>query len=104
MHRLQGLFLLLEFARQRLGSRLFFLQLGLYFGALRLHNSTQLRVDSDLVLHRTLSLVQKDLEGVMVPGSPTATPPVGTFSGQFQDTPTNSPTRRASRSSPKTQT
>jgi type II secretory pathway component PulJ len=69
---------------------------GTYFGALRLHNSTQLRVDSDLVLHRTLSLVQKDLEGVMVPGSPTATPPVGTFSGQFQDTPTNSPTQEFS--------
>ena len=69
---------------------------GTYFGALRLHNSTQLRVDNDLILHRTLSLVQKDLEGVMVPGSPTATPPVGTFSGQFQDTPTNSPTQEFS--------
>lgn len=69
---------------------------GTYFGALRLHNSTQLRVDQDLVLHRALSLVQRDLEGVMLPASATATPPVGTFSGQFQDTPTNSPTQEFS--------
>jgi prepilin-type N-terminal cleavage/methylation domain-containing protein len=69
---------------------------GTYFGALRLHNSTQLRVDEDLVLQRTLSLVQRDLEGVMVPASATATPPVGTFSGQFQDTPTDSPTQEFS--------
>ena len=69
---------------------------GTFFGALRLHNSTQLRVDDDLLLHRTLGLVQRDLEGVMVPGSATATPPAGTFSGQFQDTPTNSPVQESS--------
>jgi len=69
---------------------------GTYFGALRLHNSTQLRVDEDLVLQRTLGLVQRDLAGVMLPASATATPPAGTFSGQFQDTPANSPTQELS--------
>jgi prepilin-type N-terminal cleavage/methylation domain-containing protein len=69
---------------------------GTYFGALRLHNSTQARIDEDRVLDRALELVQHDLEGVMVPAAPTATPPVGTFSGQFQDTPTNSPTQELS--------
>jgi prepilin-type N-terminal cleavage/methylation domain-containing protein len=66
---------------------------GTYFGALRLHNSTQLRVDNGLVLDRTLGLVQHDLAGLMVPASPKAVLPVGTFSGQFQDTPTESPTQ-----------
>jgi prepilin-type N-terminal cleavage/methylation domain-containing protein len=69
---------------------------GTYFGALRLHNSTQLRIDGDLVLQRALGLVQRDLGGVMLPASATATPPVGTFSGQFQDTPANSPTQELS--------
>lgn len=75
---------------------------GTYFGALRLHNSTQAKIDQDLVLDRTLGLIQSDLTGLMVPGSPTAVPPIGTFSGQFQDTPTDSPTQEftATRISP----
>jgi len=66
---------------------------GTYFGALRLHNTTHARTDTDLVLERTLGLVRSDLEGLMLPASATATPPVGTFSGQFQDTPTDSLTQ-----------
>jgi hypothetical protein len=66
---------------------------GTYFGALRLHNATVERVDTNLVLDRTLEIVRNDLEGLMLPGSPTANPPVGTFSGQFQDTPTESLTQ-----------
>ncbi len=66
---------------------------GTYFGALRLHNHTQAQADQDLILQRALGLVRRDLAGIMLPGSPTATPPVGTFSGQFQDTPTSTPTQ-----------
>jgi len=66
---------------------------GTYFGALRLHNATVASVDTNLVLERSLALVRSDLEGLMLPGSPTATPPIGTFSGQFQDTPTESLTQ-----------
>jgi prepilin-type N-terminal cleavage/methylation domain-containing protein len=66
---------------------------GTYFGALRLHNATQARNDTELVKDRALELVQRDLEGLMVPASAKATLPVGTFSGQFQDTPTESPTQ-----------
>jgi len=75
---------------------------GTYFGALRLNNHTQDRAEDDLVLQRALELVRHDLAGVMLPAAATATPPVGTFSGQFQDTPTNSPTQEftATRVSP----
>jgi type II secretion system protein J len=66
---------------------------GTYFGALRLNNHTQEQVEQNLVMERTLSLVRRDLDGLMLPGSPTANAPVGTFSGQFQDTPTTSPTQ-----------
>jgi prepilin-type N-terminal cleavage/methylation domain-containing protein len=66
---------------------------GTYFGALRLSNHTQAQVEDNLVLERALNLVRRDLDGLMLPGSPTANAPVGTFSGQFQDTPTYSPTQ-----------
>jgi type II secretory pathway component PulJ len=56
-----------------------------YFGALRLHNATNERIDADLVLQRTLGLVRRDLSGLMLPN--------GILSGQFQDTPTNSLTQ-----------
>jgi type II secretion system protein J len=68
---------------------------GTYFGALRLHNSTHDRIEADLVLERALGLVQRDLAGLMLPAG-TATPPAGTFSGQFQDTPTDSLTQEFS--------
>jgi len=47
------------------------------------------RTDATLVVERALGLVQRDLAGLMVPAG-TATPPAGTFSGQFQDRPTDS--------------
>ena len=66
---------------------------GTYFGALRLNNHTQAQVEDNLVMERALSLVRRDLDGLRLPSAPTATAPVGTFSGQFQDTPSNSPTQ-----------
>jgi prepilin-type N-terminal cleavage/methylation domain-containing protein len=69
---------------------------GTYFGALKLHNSTQARVDNDLVLDRTLGLVKSDVAGLMLPAGANAVAPVGTFSGQLQDTPTDSPTQEFS--------
>lgn len=47
-----------------------------FFGALRLHNTTHDRIDSDLALQRTLGIVRKDLAGIMLPG--------GVLSGQLQ--------------------
>jgi len=69
---------------------------GTYFGALKLNNRTQTQVDEHLVLERALGLIRRDLDGLMLPAAATATLPVGTFSGQFQDTPTNSPTQEFS--------
>jgi type II secretory pathway component PulJ len=69
---------------------------GTYFGALRLHNSTQARLDRGRVVDRALGLVERDLRGIMVPAAASATPPTGTFSGQFQDTPPDSITQEYS--------
>jgi type II secretion system protein J len=49
-----------------------------FFAALRLHNTTHDRIDDDLALQRSLSIIRRDLAGIMVPG--------GTFSGQLQST------------------
>jgi type II secretion system protein J len=49
-----------------------------FFGALRLHNTTHARIEEDLVVHRTLGIVRRDLAGLMMPG--------GTLSGQLQTT------------------
>ncbi len=74
---------------------------GTYFGALRLYNATNERTDATLVLERALGLVRRDLGGLMLPAG-TAAAPAGTFSGQFQDTPTNTLTQEfaAARVSP----
>jgi len=69
---------------------------GTFFGALRLHNATNLKTDADLVLQRALGLVRRDLSGLMLPAGASVAPPAGTFSGQFQDTPTTSPTQEFS--------
>lgn len=53
---------------------------GIFFGAVRLRNKTTQSVEDALPLHRTLSLMRRDLEGIMMPG--------GTFAGEFQTTPT----------------
>ncbi|MBL9199383.1 MAG: prepilin-type N-terminal cleavage/methylation domain-containing protein [Opitutaceae bacterium] len=47
-----------------------------FFGALRLHETTHARLDTDLALQRALGIVRRDLAGVMLPG--------GTLSGQLQ--------------------
>ncbi|MBI5381666.1 MAG: prepilin-type N-terminal cleavage/methylation domain-containing protein [Opitutae bacterium] len=55
---------------------------GVFFGALRLRNTTSDRMASDLVLQRTLRLVERDLSGLMLPG--------GTLSGELQSVPDSS--------------
>lgn len=47
-----------------------------FFGALRLHDTTHTRLDTDLGLQRALAIVRRDLAGLMLPG--------GTLSGQLQ--------------------
>jgi type II secretion system protein J len=44
-----------------------------FFAALRLHNATHEKIDDDLVVQRTLSIVRKDLAGIMIPPNPQAT-------------------------------
>ncbi|MEO7414837.1 MAG: prepilin-type N-terminal cleavage/methylation domain-containing protein, partial [Opitutaceae bacterium] len=46
---------------------------GTFIGALRLHNTTHAKIDEDLMLQRTLTIVRKDLAGVMIPANPQAT-------------------------------
>ena len=55
---------------------------GTFFGALRLHNTTHDRIDQDLVLQRTLGLIQHDVAGLMLPG--------GIFSGELVTTESSS--------------
>lgn len=38
-----------------------------FFGALRLHNTTHEKIDTDLVLQRALGIVRRDLAGLMLP-------------------------------------
>lgn len=52
-----------------------------FFGALRLHNTTHQKIDDDLTVQRTLSIVRRDLAGIMVPANPQAT--TNTLSGQL---------------------
>ena len=49
-----------------------------FFGALRLHNTTHDRIETDAILHRALGIVRRDFAGLMLPG--------GALSGQFQTT------------------
>lgn len=50
-----------------------------FFGALRLHNTTHQRIDSDLVVQRALGIVRRDLAGLMLPTG-------STFVGHLQTT------------------
>src|SRR5690348_10258638 len=52
-----------------------------FFAALRLHNATHDKIDEDLVVQRTLSIVRKDLAGIMIPPNPQAT--TAKLSGQL---------------------
>ena len=52
-----------------------------FFGTLRLHNTTHDKIDEDLVIQRALTIIRRDLAGIMVPANPTAT--TYTLSGQL---------------------
>lgn len=52
-----------------------------FFGALRLHNTTHEKIDQDLVVQRTLSILRRDFAGIMLPANPQAT--TYTLSGQL---------------------
>lgn len=56
-----------------------------FFGALRLRNTTTERIEEDLVLQRTLAIVRKDLAGIVVPGS--------VLLGEFQSVPASELTK-----------
>lgn len=57
----------------------------IFFGALRLRNTTTERIEEDLVLQRTLAIVRKDLAGVVVPGK--------VLLGEFQSVPASELTK-----------
>lgn len=42
-----------------------------FFGALRLHNTTHQKIDSERVVQRALDIVRRDLSGLMLPGGST---------------------------------
>jgi type II secretion system protein J len=44
-----------------------------FFSALRLHNTTHEKIDTDLELQRTLGIIRRDLAGIVLPGNPQAT-------------------------------
>jgi len=52
-----------------------------FYGALRLRNTTTEHIENDLTLQRTLGLVRRDLAGLMLPG--------GTLSGALQTDPSS---------------
>ncbi|MSU23435.1 MAG: prepilin-type N-terminal cleavage/methylation domain-containing protein [Opitutus sp.] len=52
-----------------------------FFAALRLHNATHEKIDTDLVLQRTLGIIRKDLAGIMLP--PNAQSTTAKLSGQL---------------------
>ena len=52
-----------------------------FYGALRLRNTTTEHIEDDLVMQRTLSLVRHDLAGLMLPG--------GTLAGALQTVPSS---------------
>jgi type II secretion system protein J len=52
-----------------------------FFGALRLRNTTDAQLDADLTLQRAVTLIQHDLAGIMLPG---------TLGGALQSSPTSS--------------
>lgn len=78
----QGAFTLLELLlATAVGAIVLLVVNGTFFGALRLHNATHDKIDENLAIQRTLAIVRRDLAGIMIPASPTAT--TNTFSGQL---------------------
>jgi type II secretion system protein J len=59
-----------------------------FFGALRLSNTTHDKIDEDLVIHRSLGIIRRDLSGIMLPPTPRndGTLPTGKLAGQLQST------------------
>src|SRR3954451_183422 len=55
-----------------------------FFGALRLRNTTAAQVNTSLLLQRTFSLVESDISGLLLP---TTTLTGNSLSGTFQSTP-----------------
>jgi type II secretion system protein J len=82
-HRLgEGGFTLLELLlATAIGSIVLLVINATFFSALHLHNATHDKIDTDLMLQRTLAIVRRDLAGIMVPANPQAT--TNTFSGQL---------------------
>lgn len=61
-----------------------------FFGALRLHNTTHEKIDTDLAQQRALGIVRRDLAGLMLPTGGNGTPLAGplqttAFSSSAQD-------------------
>lgn len=52
-----------------------------FFGALRLHNTTHNRIETDLVMQRALGIIRRDFAGLMLP---TTTTSYTALAGQFQ--------------------
>jgi general secretion pathway protein J len=52
-----------------------------FFSALRLHNTTHERIDTDLMMQRALGIIRRDFAGLMLP---TATTTTTMLAGQFQ--------------------
>ena len=52
-----------------------------FFGALRLHNTTHQRIETDLVMQRALGIIRRDFAGLMLPTASTTTT---MLAGQFQ--------------------
>ncbi|MCX6952770.1 MAG: prepilin-type N-terminal cleavage/methylation domain-containing protein [Verrucomicrobia bacterium] len=78
----QGAFTLLELLlATAVGAIVLLVINGTFFGALRLHNATHDKIGDNLAIQRTLSIVRRDLAGIMIPANPAAT--TNTFSGQL---------------------
>lgn len=78
----QGAFTLLELLlATAVGAIVLLVINATFFGALRLHNATHDKIGDNLAIQRTLSIIRRDLAGIMIPASPTAT--TNRFSGQL---------------------
>lgn len=78
----QGAFTLLELLlATAVGAIVLLVINATFFSALRLHNATHDKIGDNLAIQRTLTIVRRDLAGIMVPANPAAT--TNTFSGQL---------------------
>ena len=87
----EGAFTLLELLlATAIGAIVLLVINAVFFGALRLHNATHDKIGDDLAIQRALSIVRRDLAGILIPASPQAT--TNRFAGQLtsEATSTNS--------------